>query len=186
MRAIGAKGQSGLAIFSATELKMIGSCRAAFPAIGLGAAMALTSASCGAMEIAATVQHEFVARPAGLSDDFAPATEASVKFLTTKAIDGFTFAASRWQPNGKPAADTKGTWDLGVVRVPDEVSLRALEAGEPVGARVPARELGDDDGGDCGVVEKCAHLTTMRGCASRSQRAPGKSRGYGSNQAAGL
>jgi hypothetical protein len=83
------------------------------------------------MEIAASVQHEFVAGPAGLSDDFAPATKASVKFLIIKAIDGFTFAASLWQPNGKPAANTKGAWGLGVVRVPDEVSLRALEAGDP-------------------------------------------------------
>jgi pimeloyl-ACP methyl ester carboxylesterase len=59
-----------------------------------------------AMETAATIQYEFVARPDGLSNDFAPAEGATAKFLTIKAIDGFTFASSLWQPEAKPASDT--------------------------------------------------------------------------------
>jgi pimeloyl-ACP methyl ester carboxylesterase len=98
---------------------MFGSRRAAVAAIAVGAAVALASATCGAMEIAASVQYEFVPTPTGLPDDFAPAAGTSPRFLTIKAIDGYTFTASLWQPNGKPPADTTlmvmvhgsgGTW----------------------------------------------------------------------------
>jgi pimeloyl-ACP methyl ester carboxylesterase len=72
----------------------------------LAIAMALAPAAACAMETAATIQYEFVPTPNGLSDDFAPAEGATAKFLAIKAIDGYRFEASLWQPSAKPAADT--------------------------------------------------------------------------------
>jgi hypothetical protein len=75
-------------------------------ATAIAAAIALAPAAGYAMETAASIQYEFVARPAGLSSDFAPADGATVKFLSLKAIDGLAQEASLWQPDAKPAADT--------------------------------------------------------------------------------
>jgi len=79
---------------------------AARVATTIAAAIALAPAVGHAMETAASIQYEFIARPAGLSGDFAPADSAAVKFLTLRAIDGFALEASLWQPNAKPGADT--------------------------------------------------------------------------------
>ena len=88
---------------------MISWVRACFATGVLGAAMftpaGLTNPSASA-EIAASIQYEFVSKPTGLSDDFAPTASAAPKFLQIKTIDGYTFAASLWQPAGKSEADT--------------------------------------------------------------------------------
>ena len=65
-----------------------------------------TVTSSYAAQIAASIEYDFVSRPAGLSDDFLPIEGTSLKFLTIKAIDGFQVEAALWQPNGKKPADT--------------------------------------------------------------------------------
>lgn len=60
-----------------------------------------------AAQIAASVEYDFISRPAGLSDDFRPSEGASLKFLAIKALDGSPIEAALWQPNGKePVATT--------------------------------------------------------------------------------
>jgi pimeloyl-ACP methyl ester carboxylesterase len=90
----------------ATELHMNKPCRTAIFATAIGCTVAALPASGHAMETAASIQYEFVAQPAGLSGEFAPADGAAVKFLALRTIDGVKLDASLWQPNGKSAADT--------------------------------------------------------------------------------
>ena len=59
-----------------------------------------------AAQVAASIEYDVVARPAGLSPDFEPRPDFSIRFLAIKAIDGFQVDASLWQPNGKQAAET--------------------------------------------------------------------------------
>jgi pimeloyl-ACP methyl ester carboxylesterase len=67
---------------------------------------ALGSLPVTAGQIAASIEYDFVARPAGLPPDFDQRDGASPRFLAIKAIDGFQVDASLWQPAGKQAADT--------------------------------------------------------------------------------
>jgi pimeloyl-ACP methyl ester carboxylesterase len=68
--------------------------------------MMFGAASASAVEIAASIQYEFVKQPDGLSDEFKATESASPKFLTIKAIDGFQINAVMWQPKGKQPSDT--------------------------------------------------------------------------------
>jgi pimeloyl-ACP methyl ester carboxylesterase len=78
------------------------------------AVLCCAAAACGvanvtpanAAQIAASIEYDFIARPAGLPDDLQPADGTSLKFLAIKAIDGFAIEAALWQPNGKPPAET--------------------------------------------------------------------------------
>jgi len=56
-----------------------------------------------AAQIAASIEFETVARPAGLPDDMQPLPGASLQFLAIKAIDGNRIDAALWQPDNKPA-----------------------------------------------------------------------------------
>jgi pimeloyl-ACP methyl ester carboxylesterase len=77
-------------------------------AAAMALALALAPSFGHAAETAASIQYEFVARPDGLSADFAPAPAdgASPKFLAITAIDGIRFGASLWQPVAKPTSGT--------------------------------------------------------------------------------
>jgi hypothetical protein len=57
-------------------------------------------------QIAATVEYEFIPRPAGLASDFGPDERASLRFLTIKTMDGYRMGAALWQPDQKEPADT--------------------------------------------------------------------------------
>src|SRR5207302_3464242 len=74
---------------------------------GVSAGLGMTTVTSSyAAQIAASIEYDFVSRPAGLSGDFLPIEGTSLKFLTIKAIDGFQIEAALWQPNGKEPADT--------------------------------------------------------------------------------
>jgi pimeloyl-ACP methyl ester carboxylesterase len=63
--------------------------------------------SARAAQVAASIEFETVARPAGLPDDMQPLPGARLTFLSIKAIDGYKIAAALWQPVGRaPAAST--------------------------------------------------------------------------------
>jgi len=63
--------------------------------------------SARAAQVAASIEFETVARPAGLPDDMQPLPGARLTFLSIKAIDGYKIAAALWQPVEKaPAAST--------------------------------------------------------------------------------
>jgi pimeloyl-ACP methyl ester carboxylesterase len=57
-------------------------------------------------QIAASVEYEFTARPAGLTEDFNPIGETSLSFLTIKTIDDYAMEAVLWLPAKKEAAET--------------------------------------------------------------------------------
>jgi pimeloyl-ACP methyl ester carboxylesterase len=57
-------------------------------------------------QIAASVEYEFTARPAGLTEDFNPIGETSLSFLTIKTIDDYAMEAALWLPAKKEAAET--------------------------------------------------------------------------------
>jgi pimeloyl-ACP methyl ester carboxylesterase len=59
-----------------------------------------------AAQVAASIEYDFIARPAGLSPEFESRPDSSVRFLAIKAIDGFQVDGSLWQPNGKQTAET--------------------------------------------------------------------------------
>lgn len=76
-------------------------------ALSLFAAMVISSPEARAAQTAASIEYDFVARPAGLLPDFDAPPGASLRFLAIKAIDGFRVDAALWQPAGKtPAATT--------------------------------------------------------------------------------
>jgi pimeloyl-ACP methyl ester carboxylesterase len=94
--------------FVTKESKMIRSRRISIAArvgMTIAAAVVLAPAAGLSAETAASIQYEFITRPAGLSSDFTPADGAAVKFLALRAIDGSTLEASLWQPDAKPAAE---------------------------------------------------------------------------------
>jgi pimeloyl-ACP methyl ester carboxylesterase len=70
------------------------------------AAMASAIPTGHTAEIAASIQYDFVQPPAGLSADFQPREEISLRYLAIKTIDGFQVDAALWQPNRKPPSDT--------------------------------------------------------------------------------
>jgi pimeloyl-ACP methyl ester carboxylesterase len=57
-------------------------------------------------QIAGSIEYETILRPAGLLDDMQPLPDASLRFLSIKAIDGFKVQAALWQPENKPPVDT--------------------------------------------------------------------------------
>ena len=59
-----------------------------------------------AMERAASIEYETVERPANLQADFIAPSDASLKFLAIKAIDGSRVDAVISQPNSKTAASS--------------------------------------------------------------------------------
>ena len=59
-----------------------------------------------AAQIAASIEYEFTARPAGLTEDFNPIGETSLSFLTIKTIDDYAMEAVLWLPAKKEAAET--------------------------------------------------------------------------------
>lgn len=67
---------------------------------------ALGSLPSNAAQIAASIEYDFVARPAGLSADFDQREGTSLRFLAIKAIDGFQVDAALWQPTSKQPVDT--------------------------------------------------------------------------------
>jgi pimeloyl-ACP methyl ester carboxylesterase len=59
-----------------------------------------------AAELAASIEYEFVAQPAGLPDEFRADEGTSLRFLAIKTIDGYRMEAALWQPERRPPADT--------------------------------------------------------------------------------
>ena len=57
-------------------------------------------------QIAASIEYEPAAPPAGMPDDMQPLSGATLCFLSIKALDGFKVDAALWQPKGKAVADT--------------------------------------------------------------------------------
>jgi pimeloyl-ACP methyl ester carboxylesterase len=57
-------------------------------------------------QIAESIEYEIIPRPAGLPNDMQPLPGASLRFLSTKAIDGFKVEAALWQPENKAPVDT--------------------------------------------------------------------------------
>jgi pimeloyl-ACP methyl ester carboxylesterase len=87
-----------------------------------------------AAEIAASIQYDFVAPPAGLSADFQPREGISLRYLTIKAIDGIQLDAALWQPNRKPPSDTTL-----VVMVPGNGGGYRRAPESALGARLPSK-----------------------------------------------
>ena len=72
-----------------------------------GCLLLALAAPAPAAEIAARIEYDFVARPAGLPADLAAPAGADLRFLAIKALDGSPVDAALWQPGGKtPAATT--------------------------------------------------------------------------------
>jgi pimeloyl-ACP methyl ester carboxylesterase len=67
---------------------------------------ALGTAHVRAAQVAASIEYDFVAGPAGLPPDFGQGDGAPSRFLAIKTIDGFQVDAALWQPGGKQAGDT--------------------------------------------------------------------------------
>ncbi len=65
-----------------------------------------TNSASEAAQVAASIEYDFISRPAGLPDDFRASEGASLKFLVIKTIDGFSMEAALWLPNGKQPMDT--------------------------------------------------------------------------------
>ncbi|MPZ78815.1 MAG: alpha/beta fold hydrolase [Deltaproteobacteria bacterium] len=55
------------------------------------------------VNLATSIEYEFVAQPAGLQPEFAAPPDANLQFLSTKAIDGFRVDAALAQPASKLA-----------------------------------------------------------------------------------
>jgi poly(3-hydroxybutyrate) depolymerase len=53
------------------------------------------------LNVAANIEYEFVARPAGLQPEFVAPSDASLQFLAIKAIDGFGVDGALAQPVSK-------------------------------------------------------------------------------------
>jgi pimeloyl-ACP methyl ester carboxylesterase len=75
----------------------------AYAIVLLGLLLALPAR---AAQVAASIEYETIARPAGLPDNFQPEGGATLQFLGIKAIDGFRVEAALWQPPNKAPADT--------------------------------------------------------------------------------
>ena len=75
----------------------------------LGALVSLVIAmpdGAGAAQTAASIEYEFVARPAGLPAGFAAPPGATLEFLAIKTLDGVRVDAALWRPGARPASDT--------------------------------------------------------------------------------
>jgi pimeloyl-ACP methyl ester carboxylesterase len=59
-----------------------------------------------AVQIAASIEYDFTARPSGLAEDFKPIGETFLKFIRIKTIDGYAMEAALWLPAKKEAAET--------------------------------------------------------------------------------
>jgi len=70
------------------------------------AVIGLFAATCAYAERAASIDYDFVDRPANLPDAFSVSTGSVPRFLAIKAIDGFRVDAALWQPLDKPVAAT--------------------------------------------------------------------------------
>jgi pimeloyl-ACP methyl ester carboxylesterase len=70
------------------------------------AVVALLAATDGYAERAASIEYDFINRPANLPQGFDAPAGATLRFLAIKAIDGFRVDAALWQPSGKTAAAT--------------------------------------------------------------------------------
>jgi len=62
------------------------------------------AAPADAVKTAASIEYQFVSRPADLPADFQADPGATLQYLAIKAIDGFRVDAALWQPEGKPAS----------------------------------------------------------------------------------
>ena len=74
--------------------------------LGVAAVSIIIESSAVAMERAASIEYETVERPANLQADFIAPSDASLRFLAIKAIDGSRVAAVNSQPNSKAAASS--------------------------------------------------------------------------------
>jgi hypothetical protein len=74
--------------------------------VSLLATIVLAGPDARAGQTAASIEFDFVARPAGLPAEFDAQDGASLRFLAMKAIDGFQVDAALWQPGDKAAAAT--------------------------------------------------------------------------------
>jgi hypothetical protein len=75
-------------------------------AAGILGTSAMVHAPAHAAQQAASIDYDFVARPAGLPADFAAPAGGSLKFLAITAIDGNRIDAALWRPDGTLAAAT--------------------------------------------------------------------------------
>jgi hypothetical protein len=57
-------------------------------------------------ERAATIDYDFIERPANLPNGFVASAGTTLRFLAIKAIDGFRVDAALWQPPDKSVAAT--------------------------------------------------------------------------------
>ncbi len=57
-------------------------------------------------QIAASIEYETAPSPAGLPDEMHALPGASLRFLSSEAVDGFKVRAALWQPENKPPGDT--------------------------------------------------------------------------------
>ena len=55
-------------------------------------------------EVAASIDYNFIERPASLPADFAASGGTSLRFIVIKALDGFRIDAALWQPAEKTVA----------------------------------------------------------------------------------
>jgi len=70
------------------------------------AVIGLFAATCAYAERAASIEYDFIDRPANLPEAFNASSGATPRFLAIKAIDGFRVDAALWQPLDKPVAAT--------------------------------------------------------------------------------
>ena len=73
---------------------------------GVAAVSLIIVSSAVAMERAASIEYETVERPANLQPDFIAPSDANLRFLAIKAIDGSRVDAVISQPNSKTAASS--------------------------------------------------------------------------------
>ena len=72
-----------------------------FPMFQLGALSLLLACPCVGAERAASIDYEFVERPAGLQPDFITGQNARLRFLAITAIDGFRVNAALAEPESQ-------------------------------------------------------------------------------------
>jgi pimeloyl-ACP methyl ester carboxylesterase len=75
-------------------------------AFGAVALLLTAGAPAQGAQVAASIEYETVARPAGLPDDFKAVPKTSLQFLRIKTIDGNKVEAAYWLPEGKQPANT--------------------------------------------------------------------------------
>jgi pimeloyl-ACP methyl ester carboxylesterase len=70
-------------------------------AIGAVALLLAAASPVRAAQVAASIEYETIARPAGLPDEFKAIPKASLQFLKIKTIDGNQVEAAYWLPEGR-------------------------------------------------------------------------------------